>query len=277
MADEELEQGAQPSVEQEPEAVSEQGTPVADAVTEPVAEPTDTPVAESPATFDLTTDEGIRAAVAVNPTLAGYLEKTRKDAENDARQRMQSEMRREQGTVERVQQYHRWVVGELEKGRDFSEIAQDAPMFVTANEEALRVEVLRAMLQQAAANGDETADAYAATLKGASDETVVVAQRAINAAIERQVKARTAELEREIEQRVRAKVEAEARASQIESRPVTPNPPATSGVTSTGPSLDATQRLNSMSSEAFKRHSRDEQQDLIKRAREEQASLVASR
>ena len=69
----------------------------------PEAEPESVP---STPTFDLSSVDSVRDAAEKAEALKNYLEKVKLDAANAERQRVQNEMRREQGTTERAQQYH---------------------------------------------------------------------------------------------------------------------------------------------------------------------------
>lgn len=240
-------------------------------------------VAAQPVTFDLSTDDGIRAAAEANPTLRGYFQKLQADAANAARQQREAEIRREQGTVERVQQYHQRLIGELQKDdADLDALARETPFFVKANEELVRAELLRAMLEQAAAHGDETAKELAQNLKGSPDEMVTVAQRAVDAAIKRARDEAYEQGKSEAATETAARLEAERKAAEVAARTAqVQNPPQASGSSPGAPGQPATERLNAMSDSAFASFLRtdpDAAKELMRQAREEKSrELTASR
>lgn len=59
---------------------------------------------ETASSFDLSTDEGIRAAADSSPMLKGYLERMKLDGINQGRQSRESELRRDEASNERVEQ-----------------------------------------------------------------------------------------------------------------------------------------------------------------------------
>lgn len=59
---------------------------------------------ETASPFDLSTDEGIRAAADSSPMLKGYLERMKLDGINQGRQSRESELRRDEASNERVEQ-----------------------------------------------------------------------------------------------------------------------------------------------------------------------------
>lgn len=217
---------------------------------EPVAEPAaggDPAVAEAPVTFDLSTDAGILAALEANPNLKGFLTKREADAANTARQRRDAELRRDQGANERAQQYHSWLVSELEKGSDPKELARQTPTWVKANEDHTRSELMRALLTQAG-ELDDTAKGLADTLEGTPDELTKVAQVALDAAIKRARQEAVAGisydalpdahplrsyLRDQIAAGVKAELEAQAKEQVIAQ--TSPNPPAVIGSTPAPP------------------------------------------
>ncbi len=228
-------------------------------------------VADEPVEFDLSTDDGIKAAIDAVPNLKGYLEKTKADAANAARQRFESEQLRDRGSNERAQQAVSYIAAQLQAGREPDELAKEVAPWVKAHEAMTRLELLKAMLGQAAANGDETAEQLAESLKGSADEWVPVAQRAVDAAVRRAKEAGIEEGRRNSSEEYAARLEADRKARELEeSTAGKTNPPAVSGTSpGGGPTAPATARLEAMSSAAFAALSKDEQQSLIRQAREE--------
>lgn len=188
-------------------------------------------VASTPVSYDLTTDEGIKAALAANPTLAGYLEMQRADAANTARQRRDNEILRERGTLEAAQAHTRWIAEQLFNGAEPDEVAGQVPYYVKANHDSLRAEFGRAILQSAAEAGDETVKGLLDSLTGEDpDEAMKVAQVALDAQVRRARAegraAAVAEMEAQFQERLRA----ELAAARLESASaVRSNPPTASG------------------------------------------------
>lgn len=182
MPDEVAEQTA-PVITGAEEAVIEAPAGALDETVEPASGDPEA-VAEAPVTFDFSTDAGILAALEANPNLKGFLTKREADAANTARQRRDAELRRDQGANERAQQYHEWLVTELEKGTDPRELARQTPTWVKANEDFTRTELMKALLRQAG-EFDETAKGLADTLEGSPDELTKVAQVTLDSAVRR--------------------------------------------------------------------------------------------
>lgn len=126
--------------------VAEAPVPQLDESPVPDAEPE--PVPSSP-TFDLSSVDSVREAAEKAEALKNYLEKVKLDAANAERQRVQNEMRREQGTTERAQQYHQWLVDQLESGADPEALKKEIPLYVTANAGWAQAQVLTQLAQQA--------------------------------------------------------------------------------------------------------------------------------
>lgn len=112
----------------------------------PDAEPE--PVTTSP-TFDLSSVDSVREAAEKAEALKNYLEKVKLDAANAERQRVQNEMRREQGTTERAQQYHQWLIDQLENGVDPESLKREIPLYVNANAGWAQAQILNQLAQQA--------------------------------------------------------------------------------------------------------------------------------
>ena len=184
---------------------------------------------EAPVSFDLTSDDGIRAAREANPNFSGYLQKLEADARNAARQQFEAEQRREKGTVETAQAVTDWVADQLASGVSKEDINKQVPSYVKANHDNLRMEYAKALLTQAA-EADETAKGMLESLTGDPDEAIRVSQVALNAAITRARAEERATVEAEAEARYSARLEAELAAQKLEEKTVQiQNPPQVSG------------------------------------------------
>lgn len=229
MPDEVAEQTA-PVITGAEEATIEAPAGVLETVVEPASVDSGA-VAETPVTSvpDLQTDAGILAAIEQNPNLKGFLTKREADAANTARQRRDAELRRDQGSNERAQGYHSWIVSELAKGVSPEDLARQTPSWIKANEDFTRTELMRSLLRQAG-EFDETAKGLADTLEGTPDELTKVAQVTLDSAIKR---ARTEERAAAVAERDaywQAKAEADIRAAQVEERLAgVSNPPNVQG------------------------------------------------
>ena len=204
-------------------------------VLDPVAGDGGAVPAAPPVSFDLTTDAGIRAAAEANPTLRGYFEKLQADAANAARQRRDSELRREQGTIERANAYHRQVIDALAAGTDPEEIARQTPFFVKANHDFARIELSRNLLDHAQTMLEP---GEAAALKAMAealspddaDGFTNVAQAAINAVVAKGKAIAAAEAKADADRTWQARLEAEVRAARVEQEAATrQNPPTVTG------------------------------------------------
>lgn len=186
-------------------------------------------VAETAPTFDLTSDDGIRAYIEANPNLAGYTQKLQTDAEHRARRTYEAEKRRELGTVEAQKSVMRFVAERQAAGDSPEEIAQHLPPYVSAFHDNLRMEYAKALLTQAA-EADETAKGMLETLTGDPDEAIRVSQVALNAAITRARAEERATVKAELEAEYAAKLAAELSAQQLEAKTAEiQNPPNVSG------------------------------------------------
>lgn len=231
---------------------------VADGAPAPVIE---TPPASEPVTTepDYSTAEGIRKAAEANEALRNYLERERLNAENTARQRVEAEMRRNQGSNERAQQYQEDLLRRIQAGEDPAELAKQTPLYVKANEDYARAEVLKALTQQAIdlASPDEQS-ALRALLDeaGSADAVTKITASTLDALakrIERQAREaltldtlpKDSRLYQEIQEYIRREAETEMNAREVERNAVTPGPR-----TPTGGSADqmTKERLNNMTS-----------------------------
>lgn len=160
--------------------------PVPDAPTPPA--PDDAPPAPDapPPTFDLATPDGIKAAVEASPALRNHLERERLAAENTGRQKRETELRRDQGSIERAGQIQAQLLAKYGVELD-AEDTKAMPLFVSANETYVRAELSRQLLQQASGYLGEAEGAallaIAEGLEGKPEELTNVAQQALNAAV----------------------------------------------------------------------------------------------
>lgn len=116
---------------------------------QPQAVPSQDATAPTTPTFDLSSFDGIKAAMETAPALRQFLEKQLLDRENTVRQRLQSEARRDLGSVERAMQYQQEVVQKIQSGVPIEEAFKDAPSFVRANADYWKGQVLRGVTEQA--------------------------------------------------------------------------------------------------------------------------------
>lgn len=148
---------------------------------EPVAAPETTPVAA----FDLSTVEGIKAAAAQFPTLQQWREEGYAAGKQTGRSEFEKQLRLDQGRAERVQEYHQYVIDQLNNGADPSQLAKQTPAWMSAYETANRVSLYTGLAQQAASllPDAQRADITARLelLEGKPEELETVAQMALNA------------------------------------------------------------------------------------------------
>ncbi len=131
--------------------------------------------AETPQ-FDFSTIDGIRKAAESNPMLKAW----REEGFEAGRQRREAELRRDQGTVERAQAFTRSVASRIANGEDPEVIAKEVPLYVKANEDTTRADLMRALVEQAA-----TLRSLGQTLVGSPEELTKVAQASLEAALSR--------------------------------------------------------------------------------------------
>ncbi|MCG3769138.1 MAG: hypothetical protein JW384_00258 [Nitrosomonadaceae bacterium] len=108
-----------------------------------------------PATYDIETADGVLEAAEKSAAMKNYLEKVRLDTANAERQRLASEMRQQQGSINRAQAYHEYIVNQLNNGVDPEELAKQTPLYVAANESWTRAELNRILVEEAIASADE--------------------------------------------------------------------------------------------------------------------------
>jgi NADH dehydrogenase/NADH:ubiquinone oxidoreductase subunit G len=123
--------------------------PVPEEEVQPVPDAEPAPVPETSTAFDLSSADSVREAAEKAEALKNYLEKVKLDTANAERQRIQNEMRREQGSVERAQAYHQWLIDQIENGADPEELKKQTPLYVTANAGWAQAQVLRELAGQA--------------------------------------------------------------------------------------------------------------------------------
>lgn len=161
-------------------SVSEQVAPVADATTEAVAH--EGAPANLSVTFDLSTDEGIRAAIEANPNFRGYIERERSNGENRGRQLLENEYKRDRAASERVE-----AVAKQMYERLGVELAPDdlatLRALTRANSDAARLETMRALATEAKALASDEEATLLQTLidsaEGNAEEMEKVAAQAV--------------------------------------------------------------------------------------------------
>jgi hypothetical protein len=214
-------------------------------------------VAESKSTFDpslLESDEGILKVAEQFPNLRGLLEKQRKDGENIGRQRREAELRRDQGSVERAQAYHEYLIKQIEEtGYVPQDLIKQTPLMVKANEDYIKTEmskawveatlghfgeseagVIRSILDQMENNPDGMVDLASKTWEAASSSV----KRQMLSSLTLNDVPKEAPIYQEINERVRKEIETETNARNLQSnrRESTPNTP--SGVIAGGMSAE---------------------------------------
>ena len=123
-------------------------TPTAEAASDPgEADPVDGGAASDIQTYDLDSETGLAAAIERSALLRGRLAKQQDDGFQNGRQNRDAELRREQGSVERAQGYHQWLVDQLEQGADPAEVAKQTPLYVKANQDTTRSELGKAWVE----------------------------------------------------------------------------------------------------------------------------------
>lgn len=97
--------------------------------------------------IDLSTPEAVRKFLAQYPAY----EAVQADVRNAERQRLQAEMRREQGSQEAVQKQMGQLIERLNAGEDPNVIAKEVPLIYTAAQDRARVEFAKGLFEQAKA------------------------------------------------------------------------------------------------------------------------------
>lgn len=170
-------------LDDEPEL--DQAAPVPAPEPTPAIEAAEESVPES-VTFDLSTVDGVRAAAEKSEAMRNYLEKLRLDSANAERQRVQNEMRREQGSVERAQATIAALVDRLADGEDPEVLKKELPMYVSANAGWAQAQILSKLAEQAIEMAEPTAqEALRALLERADTPEAVqeVTGHALNAVL----------------------------------------------------------------------------------------------
>lgn len=117
-------------------------------------------VADGGSTFDpslLESDEGILKIADKYPNLKGLLEKQRKDGENIGRQRLESELRKDMGSIARAQAYHENLIKKIEEtGYIPPELIRQTPLMVKANEDWVKSQLSKAWVEATLNNFGES-------------------------------------------------------------------------------------------------------------------------
>lgn len=151
-----------------------------------------------PQTYDLNSVDGIRAASEQSDAMKNYLEKMRLDTVNAERQRIQNEMRREQGSVDKANAYHQYLVNQLNDGVDIEELRKQTPLYVAANEGWLRTGMYQTLAEEAIAMADEDQREFMrGVLSNAMDanDVRVIATESLNALKQKTKREHLAELD----------------------------------------------------------------------------------
>ena len=251
---------------EQPDVTAEQETPVAAPVDEAVADATANAVAD----LDLSTPDGVRAAAKRFKAIQDVLDESRLNGENTGKQRTISEMRREQGTADRAREYHEDLIRRLNAGEDIAELTKQTPLYVKANEDWTRAEIMRGLIAQARTLDEEAVAPLAEladALEGNAEEIQKVAQAALNAVANKSgATARQSILDAEsldavpkdsklykaIRAEIERETETEVNAQKTEAKPV----PA-------GPKTPAGTATNPMTRQTFESMSRDDQKSYI--------------
>lgn len=157
-------------------AVAEQPLAVAAQASAPVADSADRTVAD----IDLSTPEAVRKFLAQYPASQAVLA----DERNAERQRLQAEMRREQGSQEAVTQQMASLITRLNAGEDPQAIAKDMPLLYTAAQDRARIEFAKNLFEQAKQlDPDSVAalDGFAENPDLTPEQFMALAQAATNA------------------------------------------------------------------------------------------------
>ena len=251
---------------EQPDVTAEQEAPVAAPVDEAVADATANAVAD----LDLSTPDGVRAAAKRFKAIQDVLDESRLNGENTGKQRTISEMRREQGTADRAREYHEDLIRRLNAGEDIAELTKQTPLYVKANEDWTRAEIMRGLIAQARTLDEEAVAPLAEladALEGNAEEIQKVAQAALNAVANKSgATARQSILDAEsldavpkdsklykaIRAEIERETETEVNAQKTEAKPV----PA-------GPKTPAGTATNPMTRQTFESMSRDDQKSYI--------------
>lgn len=102
---------------------------------------------------DLDSDESVGSEQS--EAMRNYIEKVKLDATNRERQRIQNEMRLEQASVDKAQEYHEMLIERLRSGEDPEVIKRELPQYVIANRDWAMQDVLKEFAQQAYALAPE--------------------------------------------------------------------------------------------------------------------------
>jgi len=256
------------------EAVSTEQQEVTAGQESPVTAPVDAAVAaataDAVADLDLSTPDGVRAAAKRFKAIQDVLDESRLNGENTGKQRTLSEMRREQGTADRAKAYHDDLIRRINAGENFETLTKQTPLYVKANEDWTRVEIMRGLIAQARTLDEEAVAPLAElaeALEGNAEEIQKVAQAALNAVANKSgATARQSILDAEsldavpkdsklykaIRAEIEKETETEVNAQKTEAKPV----PA-------GPKTPVGTATNPMTRQTFEALSRDDQKAYV--------------
>lgn len=230
----EVEQPVETEAEQ-PEEVAEQAeesvaVTEAEAVAEAVPEvATDDQPDDSEPVLDLSTDDGIRAAAESNVQLRSFLEKTRKDAEHDGKQRREAELRREAADNARTQAVLQGYADGLQKNPQ--QVQSLAAQAIQQNRQfalgEAAAEITNTLLGYEVPNDtlrEAQAELNTSSLPDRVDRYV---KTLMSAVVDTEVGKAMSDQDSKIEKLVKERVEAEIKARNLESAPKPSTPPAT--------------------------------------------------
>ena len=236
MADDVTEQVA--ATEEQPGGVEEQGFPVAGDADLAVADPAESVAGdEVPLEWEslLTSDDGIAKLAERFPTLRGRLEAERKNGENTARQRLENEWRREQGSVRHAAQVQEMWANKYGIELD-EEDSQGLPLLMRPVESYVRREIggqiLGAALDHFSIEERQLLERMASEYDGDPDKFLGFASEAVQAVYEKGRRATLAgslsdvpdgsplrkEIDAHIAERVKQELASELEAQQEEAK-----------------------------------------------------------
>lgn len=138
--------------------------------------------------FDLTTEDGIRAAIESNPLLKQRIDGAYGSGIEAGKQRTLNEIRLDEGNLDKAKGTVKWALEQYANGMEPDAIAAQMAPHVKANSDWARADVLRGLIAQAR-ELDEAAVAplaeLADSLKGDAGEIEKVAAAAIRAVTSR--------------------------------------------------------------------------------------------
>lgn len=124
--------------------------------------------------LDLDTESGLAAALERSALLRGRLEKAQNDGFQNGRQNRDAELRRDEGTAERAQAYHQWLLEQVNAGYDPDEIAKQTPLFVKANQDTTRSELGKAWVEASLGHfGEQEQEVIRGVMDTLTDPTMI--------------------------------------------------------------------------------------------------------